>query len=473
VVKKPNKKTQQSEKLQTKLIHMKKTYNNRKRLIVIASFGAVILTSGILYAFSRSADSATQTEQPILAADVYSVPDLLQRDRDLSYDEFLKIREKYDKLAADYQTDPSNFEHLLKLSEIFIFEARVTGEHPYYYAAALKTLNEILRNETSITPDQHFNALFYKATVQLSQHNFNDALVTGKKALALNATNSGIYGVLVDANVEIGNYDEAVKYSDKMISIRPDLRSYSRISYLREIYGDLEGSIASMKLAINAGAPYSEYKCWTIVTMGKLYEEHNQLDSAAAYYSFATQERENYPFGLAGLASIAAKKGDYAKADALYRQALKTLPEISFTMARARLFKRQGKTAEMQQLVPEIETMFNEDIASGHNANLEYAQFLIEFKKDYAKAITLALKEQQTRPDNIDVNRTLAFAYYGKGDLKSAAKHAGIAMKTNKQDAELYCIAGLAKKDAKLVAKSFRIDQYQDHPFVADAQKMI
>jgi tetratricopeptide (TPR) repeat protein len=455
-----------------KLILMKKQYTNRKRLIVIASFGAVILASGILYAFSRSVPNSSTEQVAAVNPDTYSVPDLLQRDKNLSYDEFLKIREKYDKLSADYQADPASFDNLLKLSEIFIFEARVTGEHPYYYSAALKTLNELLRNEAALTPDQHFNALFYKATVQLSQHNFNDALVTGKKALALNNTNSGIYGVMVDANVEIGNYAEAVKYSDKMIAIRPDLRSYSRISYLREIYGDLDGSIASMKLAINAGAPYSEYKCWTIVTMGKLYEDHNQLDSAAAYYTFATQERENYPFGIAGLASIAAKKGDYAKADELYKQALNALPEISFTMARARLYKQQGKWAEMNELVPEIETMFKEDIASGHNADLEYAQFLIEFKKDYGKAIQLALKEYEKRPDNIDVNRTLAFAYYGKGDLKKAAEHAAVAMKTNKQDAETYCIAGLAKKDAKLVAKSFKTDPYQDHAFVADAKKM-
>jgi tetratricopeptide (TPR) repeat protein len=278
---------------------------------------------------------------------------------------------------------------------------------------------------------------------------------------------------LVDANVEIGNYAEAVKYSDKMISIRPDLRSYSRISYLREIYGDLPGSIASMKLAINAGAPYSEYKCWSIVTMGKLYEDHNMLDSAAAYYTFATQERENYPFGLAGLAGIEAKKGNYARADELYVKALETLPEISFTIARARLAKQQGKTAETTKLVEEIETMFKEDIASGHNMNLEYAQFLLEFRKDHDQAIALGMQEYAKRTNNIDVNRMLAFACYAKGDLKNAEKHVDIALKTGKQDAETYCIAGLVKKDKNLIRKSFTIDPYQDHSFVAEAKRML
>jgi hypothetical protein len=39
----------------------------------------------------------------------------------------------------------------------------------------------------------------------------------------------------VDGNVEMGNYDSAVAFADKMVALRPDLTSYSRVSYLREI----------------------------------------------------------------------------------------------------------------------------------------------------------------------------------------------------------------------------------------------
>lgn len=451
---------------------MKKQYATRKKLFLAAITVAVLLVSGIVFAFTMNTAPDASSEA-IYVQQGYTVPQLLERDKELSYDEFVKIREKYAKLASEYEADQGKYDNLLKLAEIFIFEARVTGEHPYYYGAALKTLDELLRNEQALTPDQQFNALFYKATVQLSQHRFNEALATGQKALALNHTNSGIYGVMVDANVEIGNYEEAVKYSDKMMSIRPDLRSYSRVSYLREIYGDVKGSAASMQLAINAGAPYSEYKCWTIVTAGKLYEDHNQLDSAAVYYNFALTERKNYPFALAGLASVEAKKGHYAKADSLYTKALKVQPEIGFTIARARLYKQQGKKEETNALVAEIEQMFNEDIASGHNMNLEYAQFLLEFKNQWKKAIALGLEELKNRPENIDVNRMLAFAYYAKGDVKKAAQHADIAMKTGKQDAEIYCIAGLAKNDKSLIKKSFAIDSYQDHPFADQARKLI
>ena len=448
---------------------MKKLYT--KTLIASA---CVLTLSTALFTFNSCGTSKTEKEVVSAGANEgFRIPELLERDKDLSYEEFTKIREKFNKLSSAYNANNGDFDNLVKLAEIYIYEARVTGEHPYYYGAALKTLDELIAQKASLTPDQHFTALFYKSTVQLSQHKFNDALVTGKQALAINNPNSGIYGVLVDANVEIGNYSEAVKYCDKMMSIRPDLRSYSRISYLREIYGDVPGSRQSMKLAINAGAPYSEYKCWTIVTMGKLYEDNNMLDSAAAYYQFATEERENYPFGIAGLASVAAKRGDYAKADSLYAKALKVLPEISFSIARAKIYQKQGRTEEMNKMVAEIETMFKEDIASGHNMNLEYAQFLNDFRHDYTKALTLAKEEYKKRPNNIDVNRVLAFTYYAKGDYANASRHADIAMKTNKQDADLYCIAGLAKKDAKLIKKSFKLDMYQDHLFAERAKQMV
>ncbi|WP_343631779.1 hypothetical protein [Fluviicola sp.] len=439
------------------------------------SFYSIAISTLMLTSLFVASCSSPQeeNEETVVMKQGFQIPQLLERQKDLSYDEFLKIKEKFNKLSFEAENEKTKIESLIKLSEIYIYEARVTGEHPYYYNAALVTLNETLKDTAKMTADQHFTALFYKSTVQLSQHKFNEALVTGEKALALNNTNSGIYGVLVDANVEIGNYEDAVKNCDKMISIRPDLRSYSRISYLREIYGDMKGSIKSMEQAIEAGAPYSEYKCWTIVTMGKMLENHNQLDSAMAYYQFSAKERANYPFGIAGMASIEGKRGNYKKADSLYTVALNAVPEISFIMDQAKLYQKQGKTAEMKRLIPRIESMFQEDIESGHNVNMEFAFFLLDFKKDFKRALDLGLKEYKLRPNNIDVNRLLAFAYYANGDNTNAAKHAKIAMKTNKQEGDLYCISGLINQDKKQIKKGFSIDPYQDHLFADRAKKMI
>lgn len=433
----------------------------RKLLKPIEKYLAIVL---ILFPILLSCGSTESKENQ------FEIPKLMEREKNLSYDEFIKIKQKYNQLVQEFKSDSTNFECLIKLSEIYIFEARVTGEHPYYYNAALTTLEELIKNKKALTPDQNFLSLFYKSTVQLSQHRFKEALITGEQALKLNSVNAGIYGVLVDANVELGNYSTAVKYCDKMMQMRPDLRSYSRTSYLREIYGDIEGSKESMNLAIESGAPYSEYKCWTIVTMGKMLEEHNQLDSAGAYYEFALQERPNYPFAIAGMASLEAKKGNFKKADSLYSVALKIIPEIGFTIEQAKLYQLSNNNEKFNKKVTEIEKLFKEDLESGHNVSLEYAVFLAEMKNDLKGALKLGLEEFEIRPKNIDVNKLLAYVYYAKGDSGKAAKHAAIALKTNKKDADLMCISGLALNDNALIIKSFEVNPFQDHKFVSKAK---
>jgi tetratricopeptide (TPR) repeat protein len=400
----------------------------------------------------------------------FELKELLGRGEGLSQEEYKKIENKYNRLKTQYQNGDSRYESLLKLAEIYIYEARVTGEHPYYYTAALNTLEEVITNKAALTKDQQFTATFYKATVQLSQHNFGQALETGQKALAINDMNAGIYGVLVDANVEIGNYEEAVKMCQKMMSLRPDLRSYSRTSYLREIYGDLTGSKKAMARAITAGAPYSEYKCWAIVTMGKIYEAEGKLDSAAMCYEMATTERKNYPFGIAGKARIAAKKGELDIAEKTYNEAIAIVPEIGFNIELAGLKKQQGATADVDKMVGEIEEMFKEDIESGHNMNLEFASFLMTFKDDYQTALEYGLNEYKLRPNNIDVNKLLAFAYYGLDDIENADKHVNIALATSKKDAALICVNGLIKQDKQKIQEAFDLNPYQEHIFVDKAK---
>src|SRR5437870_4778016 len=128
----------------------------------------------------------------------------------------------------------------------------------------MNCINLVLKGDA-----ENFEALTYKSMIFLSQHHFSDGLNVATKAEHMYPYNAFIYGILTDANVELGNYPEALKTADKMISIRPDIRSYSRVSYLREIHGDIPGAIEAMKLAVGAGEPGTEGTEWTRVQLGK------------------------------------------------------------------------------------------------------------------------------------------------------------------------------------------------------------
>ena len=157
------------------------------------------------------------------------------------------------ELIDKLQANPNDTKSAIALSGLYIQEGRITGNYIYYDAAAMKYINGVLDNQ----PD-NFEALTIKSLLYMSQHHFADGLTIAEKAQKINPYNALIYGMLVDGNVEMGNYRAAVENSDKMDSIRPDLRSYSRISYLREIYGDYPGAIEAMKLAVGAGGAGDE-----------------------------------------------------------------------------------------------------------------------------------------------------------------------------------------------------------------------
>ncbi len=144
--------------------------------------------------------------------------------------EWEKVKKNFDGLMKMIATNPDDSNSRIALSTLYIQEARITGNYMYYDQAAMKYVNEVLEKNP-----MNFQALSFKSLLYLSQHHFADGLAFAEKAQKNNPYNAFVYGLLVDGNVETGNYKAAIEYADKMVSIRPDIRSYSRISYLREM----------------------------------------------------------------------------------------------------------------------------------------------------------------------------------------------------------------------------------------------
>ena len=282
---------------------------------------------------------------------------------------------------------------------IFIQEARVTGDHSYYDKASFKYLSDILIKDSS-----NFEALVMKSIIQMSQHHFSDGLQTAMKAQQINPYNAFVYGLLVDGNVESGNYTEAVENSDKMVSIRPDLRSYSRISYLREIHGDLPGAIDAMKLAVEAGAPGDEGTAWCRVQLGKLYQKADDTASASMQFNIALNERPSYPFAMAGNASLEAANNNFDTAIEMYTNAIQTMNDYSFKEELADIYVLKGdlsKATEIRkQVIFEFAKQSNlamKDESIGHYSDRELAYAYLAVN-DKDKALEHAMLEYNRRP---------------------------------------------------------------------------
>lgn len=372
---------------------------------------------------------------------------------------------------------PDDLKTLVKLAQAYIQESRVSGDHAYYDKAALQITDMILAKEPG-----NFEALCAKGTVLLSQHHFTDALAIATQASTINPSSAFVYGMCCDANLELGNYTEAVKMADKMVSLRPDMRSYSRVSYLREIYGDYPGAISAMKLAVSSGYPGLEATEWTRIILGHLYECTGSLDSAQYEYNYALAERPDYAFAYAGLGRVAKAKGNYKEAIADYEKADKLIVEYSFSDELTDLYaldNQKDKSEACAQKVIEMlgpNTVDESQSGHGHYADKELAYAYIK-SGDLDNALKHALIEYSRRPKNIDVCEAVAWVQYKKGDYAQANKMISTALLTHSKNPVLLCRAGLIKiKSGEksygtlLIQQAFQLNPFLDPNLKKEAQ---
>jgi tetratricopeptide (TPR) repeat protein len=285
----------------------------------------------------------------------------------------------------------------------------------------------------------NFEALSFKTTIQLSKHQFAEALQTATELKTKYPYNAYVYGMLVDANVELGNYEAAVEAADKMISLRPDIRSYSRIAYLREIHGDINGAIEAMQMAVNAGAPGDETTEWCRVQTGKLDEQLGKIKEAEMQYTIAISNRENFPAALAGLARIAVEQKNYDKALQLYMQADSLSADHFIKEGIVEVYELLNKKEEAKQMKLKILEQMKR-LAKEGNEEMELAHAYMGIG-DFDKAMESAMIEYKRRPGNIEVNETMALVYAGKEDYKNALPYLEKALSTHSKKADLLDLA--------------------------------
>ena len=433
----------------------------KKRFIYPALLVLVLAVSAFVLIKSKHSKSET----------IYT--ELLQRKTSIAYAaEWTVVKNNVDILIGKLALNPNDVKSLLALTAQYIQEGRNTGNFNYYNEAAFKCINKVLDKDPN-----NFEALTFKATILLSQHRFTDGLTIATKAQQLYPHNAYVYGLLVDGYVETGKYKEAIEVADKMISIRPDNRSYSRIAYLREIHGDLAGAAEAMKMAVNAGAPGDENTEWCRVQLGKLFEKMGNINEAKMQYAIAADNRTNYPYALAGLARISTVEKDYSKALDLYMRADSIIPDHTFNEGIAEMYKLRGENDKAKKVAKEI-LIYMEKFSSanknsfGQNEDHEMAHAYMGVD-NYDKALEYALLEYDRRPDNIEVNETVAIVYYGKGEYTKALPYIEKAIKTNCKNPELLCHAGLiyAKTGNKEKAKMFLNEALKNDPVISISLK--
>jgi tetratricopeptide (TPR) repeat protein len=371
------------------------------------------------------------------------------------------------------RSNPDDWQSYSQLGLVFLQKARETGD-PTYYQKTEEALNKALSSH----PDD-YASIGASGALALARHQFRSALELGEKARQLNPDRAYAYGVIADAQIELGQYSEAVDTLQAMVDLRPDMSSYSRISYMRELHGDLEGSLDMMQRAVETGVPNAENTAWVRTQLGNLYFNIGDLKQAEIEYQLTIQNRPNYVYAMAGLGRVQAAQGNTRQAIKLLENAVAIMPMPEFVIALGDLYKTAGqqqKADQQYKLVGTIEKLYR---ANGVDMDMEIALFNADHDQNLTETLALARKAYANRP-SIHGADALAWALYKTDDFKEAQKYSQEALKLGTKDAlKLFHAAMIALKlGDEAQARSYLKQALTINPhfsilYAADAQRTL
>jgi tetratricopeptide (TPR) repeat protein len=337
-------------------------------------------------------------------------------------------------LSARAAADPADPGVQRDLGLALLQRIRETAD-PSLYAPA----EAALTHARELAPDDVL-VLVGLGGLQLGRHEFALALETGTAAVEAFPDYGPAHGVVVDALVELGRYEEASDEVAAMVKLSADLPSLARLSYVRELHGDLPGALEAMREAAASPGLAPENTAFVTSLLGNLLVANGDADGAREAYETALRLVPNHAPSIAGLGRLAIGRGDLARAAERFEQAAAILPLPEYVIALGEVREAAGDhdTARQSFDLARAEiTLFQ---ASGVAVDLELALFEADHG-DPARALQLAETAYAATP-TVRAADAVAWALHRLGRNDEAVAYRDKALRLGSRDPLLRYHAG-------------------------------
>jgi tetratricopeptide (TPR) repeat protein len=335
------------------------------------------------------------------------------------------------------EKNPKNFEAYNALALAFSRRARENSDVKFYAQA-----EETLKKSFEISPG-NFDGERIHVWLLLGKHEFAAAREAARKLNKKMPDDVMVYGFLTDANIELGNYKEAEDSAQLMLDLRPgNLPGLTRAAYLRELFGDLDGSIELMNMAYQSTPPSeAEDRAWILsqighlqIMSGKLTGANNTLQQALALFP-------GYHYALGNLAKVRIEQKRYEDAVNVLQQRYDAAQHAENLYDLAEALELAGHRDQAKKAFAEFETKSQLESVRADNSNRELIFYYADHAHLQAKALDVAQAEYARRQDVFTLD-AYAWALHVNGRDSEARTQIAAALAVGIRDAKMLRHAG-------------------------------
>lgn len=377
------------------------------------------------------------------------------------------------RATARVERRPKDRDALLALGEALARKGRESGDAGHFERAT-----QVLQTGVTLHPAD--SALWRHLSYVLSlRHDFHAAAEAAGRAVELAQEDPGAHGVLGDALLELGRYEEARTHYAVMAGLSEDLASLSRLSGMASLYGDADGAIVLLKRAIEAGrrdGEPAESVAWAQWQLGVEQLNRGRLKAARRAFEAALATYPDYHRALAGLGAVAASRGQHAAARRAYRRAMAVvpLPEYALGVAASHAAQGQGARARAQWTLIEQLTALG-----GGDYHRDVAHYLLDRGRQVERILAQSERALAQRPD-IQGHQLHAWALYRSGRADEALQAIGRALRLGTRDARLlyqagviHLAAGESARGRAYLRDALRVNARFDTSLAAHARRLL
>lgn len=332
------------------------------------------------------------------------------------------------QLEARAAKDPDNPAVWQQLAAVYVERGAQTLDPSFYGRATAAA-----ERAGSLDPEAAAT-LGAQAAVAASLHRFADAATFAERALVVDPFDPGAMAVLVDAQIELGRYDDAERTLQTFADRKPGAPVLSRVSYLRELHGDLDGAIAAMTEARQAAAGAGSYQRATLAAYdGDLLWGSGRLVDAARAYDDALALEPRHPVATVGRARALAAGGDFEAATALLADFVDRTPVPAAALLLGELQAAAGDLSGAETSFALVAAMSKLQADAGVDVDIDLALFEADHSPVTPAVVATVRQAAAARP-TVHASDALAWTLYRAGDIVGARGEIDAALRLGSRE---------------------------------------